>query len=403
MALDMPHSQKPPPAERPQHERAERAEWTTPDSTAAPGDRASLSVAAAWRALQCGHDPSARDLAQALLADAEARRDQHSQAHALSILAHCDRMNSRLRQAHASSQLAIRHFRRLGDAAGEAVALSTLAHVASSLGRTEEAVEAALLSVSLQGQLPHGPQRALSLNYLGAAYFWSRSFDRATAAFEAAAQACADNAPPLSPYQPRLNLLFAEAFRLATERFYAGSLPSVARMGLLLDQCEATRLAWGDECLLPGLARLAQAFQCVLSGLYFCWTGSFDEARLALADGQARSDAPGPPHWIKAACAWLHAELAWSAGDWSRADPAVDAMIAAAELAEHEQFACLAHTIASGLLAQRGDTGRAMAHLRALRLREERIRAESLESRARIVQWQLDARRSAAAQDLPPD
>ena len=101
----------------------------------------------AHAALDEGDADTARALAQTAFSLAESNHDQHLQAKALLCLGHGDRLVSRFRRAHDACRKAAQLFRILGDAVGEAEALSTLAHAATCLGRNEEAVEAALLSV----------------------------------------------------------------------------------------------------------------------------------------------------------------------------------------------------------------------------------------------------------------
>ena len=133
-----------------------------------------------WRAnasLDAGNADEARSTAQSALRLAEECGDRLHEARSLAFLGHCDRLSSRFRRAHDSSQRAAHLFKILGDVSGEMLALSTQSYAASCLGRNEDAVEAALLCVSLGDQMSGGPQQVCAYNNLGVAYFWSRGFE----------------------------------------------------------------------------------------------------------------------------------------------------------------------------------------------------------------------------------
>lgn len=179
-------------------------------------------LAAVDTALINGEVDRARELALTVLTDAKSRMDPLFEARALSCLAHCDRIDSRLRRATETSRSAAQLFEQLGDTAGEAKALMTLAQVSMLLGRNEEAVEAALLSVQLCNLQPPQPLAVLALNSLGLAYSWSGDHERAYASLETAVDVARRCEPPISVYQPRLNQMWVEASRLVDERYHTG-------------------------------------------------------------------------------------------------------------------------------------------------------------------------------------
>ena len=59
---------------------------------------------------------------------------------------------------------------------------------------------------------------------------------------------------------------------------------------------------------------------------------------------------------------------------------------------EHEQLACLGHLLASQLYVAQGLNGEALDEMRRLRLREQLIRSDGLETREKVVDWQVDLR-----------
>ena len=96
---------------------------------ASPGDTAEQTLASAYAALDDGNTKEARELAQSVLIAARSGGDRGLQAHALVCLAQCDRIGSRLRRAADTARRAAHIFESLGDAAGEAVALTNLSQV----------------------------------------------------------------------------------------------------------------------------------------------------------------------------------------------------------------------------------------------------------------------------------
>ncbi len=115
----------------------------------------------------------------------------------------------------------------MGDTSGEVMALTTHAIVSVTLGRNEEALEAALLSVRLSQFLENDEYSVLSYNALGVAYFWSHGFDKAEQALDTAVQIAAQASPPLSIFQPRVNQWWTDLLRVFHERYFVGELPAL--------------------------------------------------------------------------------------------------------------------------------------------------------------------------------
>jgi len=350
------------------------------------------ALSQAHAALDLGDIRTARALAQQQLHAAEAAGDVHLQAKALACLAYADRLVSRIRRAHDTSRRAARLFQQVGDIAGESMALATVSHSASSLGRNEEAVEAALLSVQLSALLPLQKQQALAQNYLGVAYFWSRSFDKAAAAFEASALLARSCSPPASPAQPMLNRVWCEAVRVVSVRHDSGELPPLDRIAGCAAACDALFSDGDTAGILPGFLVTSQAVWHLTSGLTHCWHGDLQAARGNAEQARGWIDRYGTVTWLDALEAWLHTEIAWARRSWFDAEQAVARMVGLATQVEHEQLACMGHMLTSQVLEIRGKHAQALAEVRLLRRREQRIRAESLESRARVVKWQIEVR-----------
>jgi diguanylate cyclase (GGDEF)-like protein len=346
----------------------------------------------AHRALETSQPDRARLLAQRALAGAQACLHRPSEARALACWAYCDWLASRFRRAHASSQRAAHLFQLLGDAVGEADALVTLAGAASCLGRHEEAVEAALLAVRLVEPLPSGPPAVLACNALAQAYAWSRRFESAAEAFDRAEQLAARCDPPQPPLQVLLQRAYAEALRLSGERFFKGELPDRSDFEALLARCVQQAHVSGAEGIQPGLLGIHRALMATLCGLAACWRGDSSVVQRELSEARRWSSDVSGNTWLQALELWVECEWAWNHCRLGQALQCAALMVDAAIGVEHEQLACVGHLLLAQLHECQGDDRGALEDLRLLRRREELIRAESLESRSRVVKWQIELR-----------
>ena len=346
----------------------------------------------AHAALDRGDVRLGRESSQKVLKAAEALNHRHFEAKALLCLAHCDRMLSRYRRAHRASQRAAHAFQLLGDTSGEVMALTTHAFVSINLGRNEEAVEAALLSVRLSQFLEKDEHSVLSYNALGVAYYWSHSFEKAEQALHTAIQIAARAAPRLRTFQPRVNQWWTEVIRVFYERYYVGELPALEQMRALREGIIALIAAGDAGSAATGTHVTTEAVLLFGLALDQCWHGRIGQAKLdvdALA-GWARRY--GTVTWLSALEHWVRAEIAWVQGDWPTAMQSAARMIDIAVEVEHEQVACLGHLLSSQIHVAQGQNGEALDELRRLRLREQLIRSDGLETREKVVEWQVDLR-----------
>lgn len=318
------------------------------------------------------------------------RGDEPAQAQALLHLARCDLALHRPRSARPRSELAARLFRQQADPAGEAGALSVLAHAASQAGHHEEAIEAALLGLRLAQHHHAGAALSGALQDLGSCYLWARSFDAASAVLRQAVDAANAAKPRQNPLNACLLLALAELLRLAGAREQQGELPPLGPLeGHLINARHL--MAEGEGTDGPALAQ-AQAWWALMQMQAQIWKGAAMaqpelQQALALLPSQER-------HWLAGLAAWVQAELAWSRRLWPQARRAAAQMVSQADAIEHEPLAQLGELIASQIEEQQGQPQRALQRLRVLREREARVRIASLDSRAEAVQWQIDARRS---------
>ena len=358
-----------------------------------------LLLKGAHAALDRGDVRAGREASQKVLKGAEATGDRHFEAKALLCLAHCDRMLSRYRRAHRTSQRAAQLFQLLGDTSGEVMSLTTHAFVSINLGRNEEAVEVALLGVRLSQFLEKDEHSVLSYNALGVAYYWSHSFEKAEQALRTAIQIAESATPPLSTFQPRVNQWWTEVIRAFHERYYVGELPALAQMRRLREAIIAL-IAGGDAGgASSGTQVTTEAVLLFGLALDHCWHGRTGQAALDAEAMAGWARRYGTVTWLSALESWVRAEIGWAQHDWTAALRHAARMVEIAVEVEHEQLACLGHLLSSQLFAAQGHNGQALDELRRLRLREQLIRSDGLETREKVVEWQVDLRQRQESVD----
>lgn len=345
----------------------------------------------AFRALDHGMYQEARDFAKSVLLAAKAASDIHIEAKALSCLAHCDRVSQRLRRAAETARRSAQLFQRVCDTEGETIALNTLSHTCMLLGRIDEAVEAAMLSVTLCDVTTPTPTTVVAHNCLGMAYCWSGHFEKANASLETAIHLAA-RCESLSPYQPKLNQLWVEAARLADERYQTGVMPSLRRMGALMRECRRLERSGQELTFMPGMLPIARTISVSMKCLYSAWEGELESAKIYAE--RAIDSLGATMTWLDALVRWVLAELAWAQEDWVRAETELQEMRTCAIAVEHEKMACLAQLLTIQVFEQQGKNEMAKIEGRLLRSRERRMSAESLNGREGQVKWQLSARQS---------
>lgn len=353
-------------------------------------------------ALNLGQVERAREMAHSVYnLSAADYRNEHTQAHALLCLAHCDLMVSRFRRSQETAQRAATLFQSLSDHDGESHALTVLSRAAAFLGRNEEAVEAALLAVQLTQSMPACRTKARATHALGVAYYFSRSFEKAEATLEDTVQIARQSQPVLSSYQPRLDQAFAEAVRNVKARYLNEYLPKTRRMQTALELCaQFAESDDSDSHITQGEVVWGRAAWHLLQGLKLCWAGRLSEGEAQLSAAREWTSRYQTTTSLQALEWWLQTETAWARGHWSHAEEHVARMIEVATRVEHEQLACVGHLLASEIFEAQGKSTLALEEQRRLRRRELRNRAESLESRSRMVGAQFDARRTEQSLQL---
>lgn len=333
-------------------------------------------------------------LAKSVVAAARERQNLQLEAQALLCLANGDRMVSRFRRANQSSRRAAYLFQLIGDAAGESEALTIVSYTYSVLGRSEEAVETALLSRHLSELLPAGPALALSCNYLGLAFAFGRSYDKADEAFTTAISVLKRQGLGSDALLPWLNQRNTEVMRLFYERYYTGQLPQLDRLQALREVNTNPLDAEKSTGILQGVYVTSQALWLLLAGLESCWRGQLEvaESEVEICAAWAAKF----PWNISLSILefWLRAEIAWARKDWLNAEQRIRKMLEMAIETEHEPMVAIGHLLASQILAEQGHEKAARGELTALRIREQNLRNDFLKSRTAVVAWQLKVRKN---------
>lgn len=362
---------------------------------AAEGDSAEGAVSAAFAALDAGDTEGARGLAQSALMVARAVKGEGGsrlvEARALACLAQCDRVISRLRRSADTARQAAHIFEAEGDVDGESSALITLAHVSMLLGRNDEAVEAAVMSLRLCDPQDSPRKALLAHNCLGLAYAWAGNFDKANAALGTAVHIAGRTEAPQDAYEPRLYQLWVEAHVLAERRFRTGEIGDVRRMNALVREVRRLEQAITGEPL-NGLRADAKTMAHVLKAICAAWEGNVANAHIYVE--RALGSLSGAITWLDALVRWCMAELAWAESDWTAAEESLAEMMDFALKVEYEQLACLAKQLLAQVYEAQGKTVEASIQYKQLRLRERHMVSDSTSSREAIVDLRLDARRT---------
>jgi diguanylate cyclase (GGDEF)-like protein len=285
-------------------------------------------------------------------------------------------------------------FQRTGDIAAEASALSLLARGNGCIGRDDEAVEAALLSVRLGELLPEGPAQVHRLNELGIAYLWGQSFASADAVLrkaEALATACGN---PVDALLPRVSRAWLEIVRMVKQRYFSGQLPCLSMLEQRVQACRdgALDAASGGQATRH-ISALDLTAECA-QAMALCWAGQTEQAQVHLANVRDRTRCDGSAPLVRFYAQWVRAELAWAQDDTHAAHAAAQLLIEWANDSEFEPMATIGHSLRIQLFESQGRFDLALEEERRHRRRELRIQEDKLDTRDRVVQAHLDARTS---------
>ena len=348
-------------------------------------------------ALKRGDVAYSLTLAKAALRQAHADRDLHSEARALLALAHVDQRVSRFRRAQETAQRAANLFQMCDDPRGEAEALAALAHTLSVMGHSDEGVEQALLGVKLNTGAPTLSQ-ALSHNYLGVAYAYGWSFDKAEAAFVHATEMLEAKGLWMETYLPRFNHRAMEITRCFFDRFYHGQFKPEALERLSVLRRAGARSAKVHPSLLAlqGTLNKTQALLRLADGFEACWNGRLGLARTHADYAQASQVQVEVNLSLLVVEMWLRAEIAWASHDWESAEQYCQRMLREAMAIDHEHLVAIGYLLLSQIFSAQGKDTASQGQLRALKQRENQLRHAGIQWREERIEWQLQARASRA-------
>lgn len=196
----------------------------------------------------------------------------------------------------------------------------------------------------------------------------------------------------MSAYPPKLNQLFVESMRLVDERYQTNAMPVLKRMSTLIHECCQLERSGDELKFMAGMLPSAKTVTLAMKLIWSAWQKDGENAQV-YAD-RAVGSLGGAMIWLDALVRWGLAELAWTRGDWSGAEASLKEMKSCAVAVEHEKLACLAHLLLVQVYELQGNMDTALIEARALRAREHRIAHESIESREKVVKWQLGARQN---------
>lgn len=348
-------------------------------------------------AMQHGDIAHSLELSKSALAQAQQQHDQHTEARALLCLAQADHLVARFHRAQETAQRAVALFQVTEDPLREAEALCVLAQTLSTMGHADDGVEAALIALKLQSSSPAKAQaEAYAHNSLALAYSYAGSFERADAAFDRAITLLENQGHWMGAYQPRSNQRVMEVTRCFFDRYYHADFCDLQRLGRLRQAQGRTAQAPPNLLVLQGAHLKTQALMGLCDGFEACWLGQLDIAQ-SHADLAKSVDARGESSpSVTMMELWLRSEIGWACRDWSLAETHGQQMLQLALSLDHEPMVSVAYLLLAQVLSAQGKHAASQTQLRALKLRESRLREAAQKQREERIEWQLQARTSHA-------
>ena len=336
----------------------------------------------ARQALDQGQTAQAQAVATDILERAKTHGDLLTQARALHLLGQIAHANAELHGALSLAREAAQLFHVLNTPRDESAALSLIAHLATLLGLTEEAVESGTLSVQLADTLPPGPHTVDAYNYLGVASTWVDA-DHADAVLCKAIALAEQLLSPSAAVRPMANRLINELYRL--ELCLQRGLPAKVRpaMQQQLQRYEALvdTIVRTPRSPAPfGPALLQATLQTARAGL-LAFEGQGESAQEAA--GQIPFDAV--PVWMRGFMYLIQTRCQLAAGHWDAALETTDRALAITETQGQRNFVLLSRYQRMEAFRALGDADRLMAEFHAFRTHQLRQHTEIMVSRERFA------------------
>lgn len=364
------------------------------------GGDLSAAFEVARQALGRGQVRHARTLATTVLSQAKSAGDLLNQARAFHLLGHIEHLHADLGSALSLARQAAQLFHVLNAPQDESLALSHIAHLATLLGLSEEAVESATLSVQLADTLPPGPHTVDAYNYLGVASTWVDAAHADTVLCKAIALA-EHLLTPQAAARPMVNRLINELYRL--ELCLQRSLPAEIRPAIqqqlvqyetLVQHLEGAPLhAQGHATPASLSPTLLQAtLQTARAGL-LAFSGhsayALEAARLIPFEAV--------PTWMRGFMYFVQARCQLAAGQWEAALATTRQTL---DITEHQgqlNFVLLSRYQRMEAHEALGDAGRMMEEFRAFRTHQLRQQAAVIASRERVASLRMAWREQTRA------
>ncbi|WP_338414044.1 GGDEF domain-containing protein [uncultured Sphaerotilus sp.] len=345
--------------------------------------------------LHQGQQPRrAHALAAAVLARAKAEGDLLTQARALYLLGRAEHLDANLNAGLSLARQAAHLFHVLDKPLEESTALSHVAHLASLLGLSEEAVENATLSVQLADTLPPGPHTVDAYNYLGVAATWVEAdyADRILAKTIALAQRLL---PPHAAARPMVNRLINELYRLEL-CLQRGQAPVVqpAMWAQLEDYRTLALQSHGAEASAsdPCVPVMRSMLDIVHAG-FLAHSGQ----RLVALDMALGVDTGPLPPWLHAFVCCIVARCQLAAGQWPAALTATQRTLDIARAQGQLNFELMSLYQRMEAFEALGDSAGVLAKFHAFRHCQLRQQTEIIISRERMASLRLAWREQTRA------
>lgn len=350
------------------------------------GSDYSAAFDAAKQALASGESQRAKAVAVEILSRAKATGDLLTQARAFCLLGRIEHLDANLRGALSLARQAAQLFHALDAPQDESTALSLMAHLATLLGLTEEAVESATLSVQLVDSLPPGPHTVDAYNYLGVASTWVDT-GHADAVLCKAIALAEQLLTPRAAARPMVNRLINELYRL--ELCLQGDMPAVVHpaMQLQLAQYEAlvASIERTPESPEPFSRAMLQAtLQTARAGL-LAFTGEGESA----LEAASRIPFESVPVWMRGFMYLVQARCQIAAGQWDAALATTSRTLDITEPQGQLNFVLLSRYQRMEVFEALGDAGGLMAEFHVFRSHQLRQQREVIVSRERVASLRM--------------
>jgi len=333
-----------------------------------------------------GQHQQAHALAAGVLARARSEGELLTQARALYLLGLAEHLNAELNTALSLARQSAHLFNVLNTPQEESLALSHVAHLATLLGLSEEAVESATLGVQLADTLPPGPHTVDAYNHLGMAATWVDA-DYADRILVRTIELAQRLLPPHAAASPMVNRLVNELYRLelCLQRGQAPVIKPAMRdqledfRQLPVQQCEA-------ETPLPDLC--GPAMQSMLK-IISAGFQAHSEERLQALDTALGMDIRPLPRWLHALAHWIVARCHLAAEQWSAALTATQHTLDIACAQGQLHFELMARHQRMEAFKALGDAGGVLSEFHAFRDCQLRQQTEVITNRERMAALHL--------------